>query len=122
MPLTRIDHIQLAMPPGGEDAARGFYRDLLGMSEEAKPAELAGRGGCWFRDGAVRLHLGVEAGFHPAHKAHPALRVSGLQGLVATLAAAGCMVREDSAFEGAARVYVDDPFGNRIELISESAS
>ena len=121
MPLTRIDHVQLAMPPGGEDAARGFYRDLLGMSEEAKPADLAARGGCWFRDGAVRLHLGVEAGFRPARKAHPALRVSGFETLVAALRRSGCAVREDGTFEGAARVYVDDPFGNRIELIAGSA-
>ena len=65
------------MPPGGEDVARGFYRDLLGLSEEAKPTELAARGGCWFRSGAVRVHLGVEADFRPARKAHPALRVLG---------------------------------------------
>ena len=69
------------MPPGGEDAARGFYRDLLGLDEEPKPAGLAARGGCWFRSGAVRLHLGVEADFRAARKAHPALRVSGFAGL-----------------------------------------
>ena len=122
MPLTRIDHVQLAMPPGGEDAARGFYRDLLGLDEEPKPAELAARGGCWFRSGAVRLHLGVEADFRAARKAHPAVRVSGFEALLADLREAGCTVREDGAFEGAARVYVDDPFGNRIELIADSAS
>ena len=119
MPFTRIDHVQLAMPPGGEDAARGFYRDLLGMREETKPAELAARGGCWFRDGAVRLHLGAEAEFRPAKKAHPALRVSGFDALIEGLCEAGCAVREDGTFEGAARVYVDDPFGNRIELIAD---
>ena len=109
------------MPPGGEDAARGFYRDLLGLDEEPKPAELAARGGCWFRSGAVRLQLGVrEAGFRPARKAHPALRVSGFDTLVSALRRSGCPVREDGAFEGAARVYVDDPFGNRIELIAGS--
>ena len=122
MPLTRIDHVQLAMPLGGEDAARGFYRALLGMDEELKPAELAARGGCWVRSGAVRLHLGVEADFRAARKAHPALRVSGFEALVAGLRGAGCAVHEDGAFEGAARVYVDDPFGNRIELIADSAS
>ena len=119
MPLTRIDHVQLAMPRGGEDAARGFYRDLLGLDEEPKPAELAARGGCWFRGGAVRLHLGVEADFRAARKAHPALRVSGFAGLVVALRGAGCTVREDGAFEDAARVYVDDPFGNRLELIAD---
>ena len=119
MALTRIDHVQLAMPPGGEDAARGFYRDLLGLSEEAKPAELVGRGGCWFRGGAVRVHLGVEADFRPARKAHPALRIEGFDALVAALRQAGCDVREDGDFEGSPRVYVDDPFGNRIELIAD---
>ena len=119
MALTRIDHVQLAMPPGGEDAARGFYRDLLGLSEEAKPAELAARGGCWFRGGAVRLHLGVEADFRPARKAHPALRVARFDALVAELRQAGCVVREDGDFEGSPRVYVDDPFRNRIELIAD---
>ena len=119
MQLTRIDHVQLAMPPGGEDAARAFYRDLLGMIEEPKPPELASRGGCWFRSGAVRLHLGVEADFRPARKAHPALRVAGFEALVASLREAGCAVREDGDFEGSARVYVDDPFGNRLELIAD---
>ena len=107
------------MPPGGEDAARGFYRDLLGMVEEAKPPELAARGGGWFRCGAVRLHLGVEADFRPARKAHPALRVEGFDVFVAALRESGCAVLEDGTFEGAARAYVDDPFGNRIELIAD---
>ena len=107
------------MPPGGEDAARGFYRDLLGMIEEAKPTQLAARGGCWFRSGAVRVHLGAEADFRAARKAHPALRVDGFEALVDDLRRAGCTVRKDGSFEGAARVYVDDPFGNRIELIAQ---
>ena len=107
------------MPPGGEDVARGFYAGLLGLVEVAKPAELAGRGGCWFETGAVRVHLGVEADFRPARKAHPALRVSGFGDLVERLRAAGCAVSEEDRFDGAARVYVDDPFGNRIELIAD---
>lgn len=121
MGLVGIDHVQLAMPPGGEDAARGFYRDLLGMREVAKPAELAARGGCWFESEAgVRLHLGVEIEFLPARKAHPALRVRGFDDLVERLRAARCEVREDGTFEGAPRAYVDDPFGNRLELISDT--
>ena len=108
------------MPPGGEDAARGFYAGLLGLSEAPKPAELAARGGCWFEDGPVRVHLGVETDFRPARKAHPALRVSGFAELVAALRDAGCAVSDEDRFEGAARVYVDDPFGNRIELISDA--
>ena len=119
MPLIRIDHVQLAMPLGGEAAARDFYALLLGLCEVAKPPELAGRGGCWFERGTLRIHLGVDADFRPARKAHPALRVTEFAWLIARLGGAGCTVVEDSPFEGSQRAYVDDPFGNRIELIAE---
>ena len=117
MTILAIDHVQLAMPPGGEDAARGFYADLLGIPEQAKPPELAKRGGCWFERDALKVHLGVEEGFHAARKAHPAFRVEGLSTLSAKLAAAGCTVKTDGLLPGYDRIYVDDPFGNRIELL-----
>jgi catechol 2,3-dioxygenase-like lactoylglutathione lyase family enzyme len=85
MRVLRIDHVQLAMPPGREDDARAFYAVLLGLAEVAKPEALAGRGGVWFGDGEVRIHLGVEAGFRPARKAHPALLVHDLPALVRRL-------------------------------------
>lgn len=117
--VVAIDHVQLAMPAGGEDAARSFYVQLLGLNEVPKPANLAARGGCWFEDGSasVRVHLGVEAEFRPARKAHPALEVAGLGALVARLRAAAVPLKDDEPLEGYDRVYVDDPFGNRIELI-----
>jgi catechol 2,3-dioxygenase-like lactoylglutathione lyase family enzyme len=115
--ITGIDHVQLAMPAGQEDAAEAFYRGALGLPRVRKPANLAGRGGCWFDNGRVRIHLGVEADFRPARKAHPALLVDDLPALVAVLAAAGHEVREDEPLEGNDRVYVSDPFGNRIELL-----
>jgi catechol 2,3-dioxygenase-like lactoylglutathione lyase family enzyme len=116
-PFTAIDHVQLAMPTGEEDRARAFYRDLLGMVELAKPAELAKRGGCWFGSDGVQLHLGVEADFRPAKKAHPALRCEDYEALTARLRAAGVEVRDDSSIPGITRSHVSDPFGNRIELI-----
>jgi catechol 2,3-dioxygenase-like lactoylglutathione lyase family enzyme len=117
VPVVGIDHVQLAMPPGGEDAARGFYADLLGLSEQPKPAHLAARGGCWFETGAVKVHLGVQGDFRPATKAHPALLVTDLDSLLRTLTAAGVDVVDDDPLEGYARAYVQDPFGNRIELL-----
>jgi len=116
MPIVGIDHVQLAMPAGREDEARAFYAGLLGIPEVPKPPELASRGGAWFEIGAVRVHLGVETDFRPARKAHPALVVLGLGPLVEKLRDAGVEVVEDP-FEGYARVYVADPFGNRIELM-----
>src|SRR5512146_1236217 len=105
------------MPPGMENEARAFYRDLLGIPEVPKPPHLAKRGGAWFERGALKIHLGVEADFRPARKAHPALLVDDLDALVARLKASGVKVIDDEPLEGYARVYVTDPFGNRIELM-----
>lgn len=116
MTILAIEHVQLAMPAGREADAREFYSRLLGMTEVRKPPPLAQRGGAWFECGAVKIHLGVEADFRPARKAHPALLVADLRGLVERLRAAGVDVVEDPV-EGFLRVYVDDPFGNRVELM-----
>jgi catechol 2,3-dioxygenase-like lactoylglutathione lyase family enzyme len=92
---------------------------LLGLREVEKADNLKKRGGCWFEKGSIKLHLGVEADFRPAHKAHPAFLVRDLPSLVAELAKAGITARRDEPFEGYDRVYVDDPFGNRIELMEK---
>jgi catechol 2,3-dioxygenase-like lactoylglutathione lyase family enzyme len=115
--VVAIDHVQLAMPAGGEDDARTFYVERLGFVELAKPPVLAARGGCWFQFGAVQVHLGVEADFRPAQKAHPALLIAGLDALVA---GARLEPRWADEIVGTRRCYVDDPFGNRLELIAES--
>lgn len=117
MKVVGLDHVQLAMPPGGEDAARGFYAAILGLSEVPKPEPLAARGGCWFVAGPVQLHLGVEAGFRPAKKAHPALLVDDLRGLANRIETAGLALQWDHELPGVLRCNVDDPFGNRIELV-----
>jgi len=118
MTILAIEHVQLAMPAGGEEAARAFYRDLLGVAETPKPPHLAVRGGCWFEDGAVKIHLGVEAEFRPARKAHPALVVDDVLALAERLKGAGVRVVDDEPLEGCDRIYADDPFGNRIELMT----
>ncbi len=117
MSVRRLDHVQLAMPAGGEAEAIAFYEGLLGIPEVPKPPHLAVRGGCWFEGPGVKVHLGVEADFRPARKAHPALEVDDVHALADALVAAGCRVIEDEPLPGHDRVYVDDPFGNRIELL-----
>lgn len=115
--VTGIEHVQLAMPAGEEAAARAFYTGLLGLPERAKPPKLAARGGCWFEASGVKVHLGVEADFRPAQKAHPALLVDDLRAMQAALEAAGLTTTPDDPVDGRARFYVADPFGNRIELM-----
>lgn len=117
LPFAAIDHVQLAMPAGEEEKARAFYRDVLGMVELSKPPELAKRGGCWFASGEVQIHLGVEKGFRPAKKAHPALRCVDYDGLTVKLREAGIEIIDDDNNPGVTRCYVHDPFGNRMELI-----
>lgn len=117
VPFTAIDHVQLAMPLGGEEAARQFYRDLLGMVEIPKPPELAKRGGCWFESGEVQIHLGVEKDFRPAKKAHPALRCRDYAALIGRLSEASVSVAEVDDIPGLRRCHLHDPFGNRIELL-----
>jgi catechol 2,3-dioxygenase-like lactoylglutathione lyase family enzyme len=117
MRIVGIDHVLLAMPRGREDEARAFYRDLLGMAEIPKPANLAARGGVWFAAGDRQVHLGVEDDFRPAKKAHPALRVETLDAFRSRLADAGHTPYDDEPLPGYRRFYVSDPFGNRLELI-----
>jgi catechol 2,3-dioxygenase-like lactoylglutathione lyase family enzyme len=117
MPIRAIDHIQIAMPPGGEDAARAFYDGILGVSEVPKPPELAARGGCWFEHGSLKIHLGVEDGFVPSRKAHPGFIVDGLRDLALRLEQGGFAPKQGEPFDDCLRVFVNDPFGNRIELI-----
>ncbi|WP_426497868.1 VOC family protein [Streptomyces sp. D54] len=115
--LAAVDHVQLAAPPGTEDALRAFYADALGMTEIPKPPVLAVRGGCWFASGPVQLHLGVEEDFHPAKKAHPGLRVTGIEAYAARLETHGVRVEWDGALPGHRRFYAHDPVGNRLEFL-----
>lgn len=120
MGIVGLDHVQLAIPAGGEAAARGFYAGLLGLCEVEKPATLS-PSGCWFTGGGVNLHIGIDTDFRPARKAHPALLVEGLAALRERLAAAGCVIREDKPLAGYERFFTEDPFGNRIELMERVA-
>jgi catechol 2,3-dioxygenase-like lactoylglutathione lyase family enzyme len=122
MRVRRLDHILLAMPAGRESEARKFYQGILGIPEATKPSELAARGGCWFGDGELKVHLGVEKNFAPARKAHPAFIVDDLAALASALVQAGFPISHDEPLEGYDRIFVHDPFGNRIELMEIKTS
>ena len=121
-----LDHVQVAAPPGGEAEARAFWGGALGLPEVPKPPEMAKRGGCWFQCGPQQIHVGVEAGFTPAHKAHPALRLAdeaGYEALVARLGERGIPVKHDRELEPAVRrFFTEDPWGNRVEILVETRS
>ena len=112
-----IHHVQLGAPAGSEAEARAFWSALIGFEEIAKPEALAARGGCWFRGGGIEIHVGIEADFRPAARAHPGLLVAGLDALAGRLDDAGHAVAWDSDLPGMRRFYTTDPFGNRIEFL-----
>lgn len=120
--LLRLDHVQLAIPAGSEDSCRQFWGDLLGLVEIPKPKGLAGRGGLWFQLGEVELHLGVEADFRPAKKAHPAFIVRNIEDLAEGLTSAGYATRWDTSIADRRRFFTYDPFGNRLEFIAEETT
>lgn len=120
MSVVGLDHVQVAGPHGCEAQARRFYGELLGLVEIEKPERLRERGGVWFRCGTQQLHVGVEDRFQPAHKSHPALLVAPgeLDALAERMQAAGEQVIWDDALADVRRFYSQDPWGNRIELLS----
>ncbi|MBK8617037.1 MAG: VOC family protein [Anaerolineales bacterium] len=121
MNILGIDHVQIAMPAGEEEKARAFFINLLGFHEIPKPPELANRGGAWFEAGNVQLHLGVEADFRPARKAHPAFLVDDLSRLIAKVQSAGFETdTTQPPLDGYKRAHIFDPFGNRIELMEKT--
>jgi len=119
MPILSLDHVQVAIPAGGEEAARSFYIGILGFTEQKKPATMAGRDSIWLIAGPVNLHLGIEADsdFHAARRAHPALTVDNLDDIVAACERSGLPTRADTPIANFRRTHVFDPFGNRIELM-----
>lgn len=121
--ISALDHVQLAAPPGSEDALRTYYVGTLGLGELAKPPVLAAKGGCWFAtgDGTVQLHVGIEADFRPARKAHPGVRVTGIHDFAKRLEERGAPVVWDYDLPGHMRFFSEDPVGNRLEFLEPVA-
>jgi hypothetical protein len=119
--FTAVQHVQLAIPAGGEDESRAYWGGLLGLAEVSKPPVLAARGGCWFDGPGFQVHLGVETGFSPARKAHPGFEIRGVRSLAEHLAAHGYPVSWSDEVPGQDRFHTADPFGNRLEFLEPHA-
>jgi catechol 2,3-dioxygenase-like lactoylglutathione lyase family enzyme len=120
--LLGLQHVQIEAPPGCEAAARAFYHDILGLKEIEKPERLKQRGGVWFLCGAQQVHIGVTDPFVPRRKGHPAFEVRHLARWRVLLTQAGVPISEDEPLPGWSRFYIQDPWGNRIELLEQENS
>ncbi|KOO50989.1 VOC family protein [Viridibacillus arvi] len=112
-----IAHIQLAAPKGSEDEAKRFFGDILGFREIEKPELLRKRGGVWFEFANYQIHIGIEEPFTPAKKAHPAFEIENIEDLKSHLSKNDIKFIIDEDLPGANRIYINDPFGNRIEIL-----
>ena len=117
--ILGLDHLQLALPAGAEDTMRVFYCDMLGFEDIAKPEPLLKRGGFWARAGTIVVHFGIDPDFHPATKAHPAFLVCDIEALCAVLTERGYTPKWDTSLQDVARFFVNDPVGNRVEIIQQ---
>lgn len=117
MSFVGLDHVQIAIPAGAEAAARAFYAGVLRLEEIPKPESLLATGGAWFQVGSAELHLGIEADFRPARKAHPGMQVTDVDEVATACTAAGLEIQWDDRYPGVRRFYVADPFGNRLEIL-----
>jgi catechol 2,3-dioxygenase-like lactoylglutathione lyase family enzyme len=121
-PIVAIDHVQIAIPVGGEAIAHPFYSDLLGFTEVPKPEHMAACGGAWYEAGHVKVHLGIEHDFRANDKAHVAFVVDDVMALAEAAIAQGYKVKHDDQLPGQIRAFLYDPFGNRIEILRAIAS
>jgi len=120
MTVHGVDHIQLPIPVGASAKARSFYEVLLGLAEVRDPA-LDRPGTLRFSLGWQRLDLSEGRYTGVAPQAHIALRVRNLRALSHALVTAGQRIEVAPLPSGEDRIYVEDPFGNRIELIEPGA-
>lgn len=116
--IREIHHVQITIPRGMEEEARGFYCGVLGLREIEKPESLRGRGGFWVEVGGRQLHIGAEEGVDRQRtKAHVAYQVDDLTAWRERLERAGIVIDESIPIPGYERFEFRDPFGNRVEMI-----
>ena len=115
--ITRLNHVQICVPRGGEERARAFYGGVLGLTELEKPEVLKKNGGLWYEVADIQLHVGVEDAAGEPGKRHPAFEVEDLRGVRAYLVGRGVRVKDEPPVPGAERFSFFDPFGNRIEFL-----
>lgn len=112
--IRSVDHIQLPIPLGASPQARAFYEGQLQLPEVRDPS-LDRPGTLRFSLGWQRLDLSEGHYTGVAPQAHLALRVADVAALARRLREAGQAVDDAQLDDG--RIYVEDPFGNRLELV-----
>lgn len=118
--IVRLQHAAVTVPTEELERAREFYTGLLGMIETPRPPEISARPGIWYTMGSTELHIQGRDGAPPeASDRHPALVVDDIDGWRARFGEHGVEVIDQPTLYGRRRFDIRDPFGNRIELMTE---
>ncbi|MGB2695781.1 MAG: VOC family protein [Dehalococcoidia bacterium] len=118
--IQTIHHVALTVPTERLEEARRFYSKVLGLHEASRPEAELGRPGIWYRLGATELHIQCRDGGPPQDADyHPALIVDDVAGFKEHLRASGAELIDAQKLMGRERFFCRDPFGNRIEFMSE---
>ncbi len=121
MSFLRIDHVQITVPRAREREARRFYGEVLGLRELQRPTTVPAAGLCFDVGDSTQLHLILmENPFRPPLGDHFALVVDDLEAFKERLAGHSVSYNTSPVQDGHERIFVHDPFGNKMEFISRS--
>jgi catechol 2,3-dioxygenase-like lactoylglutathione lyase family enzyme len=117
--VLRLQHTSIPMPADGREAARRFFGEALGMTEVIPPSSLDRDRLVWFKAGpdGHEVHLYVDEGMDRRSSAqHLCLQVDDIEAYRSRMTQLGIEINETQAIHNRPRFFVDDPFGNMIEL------
>lgn len=111
-----LQHVSIETKPADAEACARFY-ELVGFHAVDPPPTLAGRA-LWVERGGTQIHLLLTDAPVVAPKAHHALVVDDYDAALAALRGAGFEPETRDEHWGAARSFVTDPAGHRVELMA----
>lgn len=117
--IQGLHHVSVPMPRTGHDDARRFYGEVLGLTQVAPPSSLGVGSVVWFRVGesGSEVHCFVDEPFRTGcPDQHLCLQVDDLEAFRARLGEHGVTIDETIGIQNRPRLFVNDPFGNRVEI------
>ena len=109
----------VGVPPDQKEAAKRFYEDVLGFVPIASPLESGGSGNLWwYACGESELHVACVPHYRANVRPHAAIRIKDLPAFRARLRRHGIETTLNYSYAGSWRIYVLDPWDNRLEFIA----
>lgn len=115
-----VHHVLVGVPPDQKEPAHQFYEDVLGFVPVASPLESGSTGNLWWYEcGNAELHVSLVPDYRANIRPHVAIRIANLPAFRERLARHGIETKLDYSYMGCWRIYLVDPWNNRLEFISQ---